>query len=164
MTRTGWSGHGLRWLLCLALPAAVAGALYVYEQPRVRWPVRLAAEAVPAPPPDVQWTLDAPLVRPEGLVFQGTVLDARQRGHWLNPAVLLLAPGGEGIAYRTNLRDRSDPVNITAAEREVLFSAFALQVAPAQLPAQRPLRILLGLPSAQGMAWIDTGRVLEGPP
>jgi hypothetical protein len=164
MTRTGWSGHGLRWLLCLALPAAAAGALYVYEQPRVRWPVRLTAEAVSTPPPDVQWTLDAPLVGPEALVLQGTVLDARQRGHWLHPTVLLLAPGGEGIAYRTNLRARSDPVNITAAEREALFSAFALQVASAQLPAQRPLRILLGLPSAQGMAWIDTGRVLEGAP
>ncbi|HVR50901.1 MAG TPA: hypothetical protein VMS38_14290 [Pseudorhodoferax sp.] len=164
MTRAGWRGHGQRWLLCLALPAAAAGALYVYEQPRVRRPVRLEAEAVSPAPPTVHWSLEAPLVQAGNLVLQGTVLDERERGRWLNPTVLLLAADGGGMAYRTNLRHRADPVSVTPAERETLFSAFALQLTPAQLPAQRPLRIVLGVPTAQGLSWIDTGRVLEGAP
>lgn len=155
-----WPG----WLLP-CIPVLLATAFYVYMQDLVQH--KRVLDTVQVQPPPAGMVLH--LERNDGAdrrfqYLAGSVVQADARGAWLQPSVLIMAPGGQATEFRANLRGREDLARLPSSERQERMGRFEVRVMKRHLPPGEPLKIVLGLTQQGQRIYVDTGNVVAGVP
>ncbi|RZJ24628.1 MAG: hypothetical protein EOO54_08860 [Haliea sp.] len=152
-----------RLALCFALPLALTWGFYAAEQRTVHHATRMDPLGSPAPVAGVQYlvdenrALDRKYVRVAGWIF-----DPANDIDWLRPSVLVVAPDGNAVEFRANIRRREDLPRPSATEKQKNIAGFEVRMKARRLPRGGPLKLYLVIHRGGKREVIDTGSVLAG--
>ena len=157
-----WRAATWKLLLCFGLPLASTGAFYSAEQSVVQRPVRVVDTALAQPLPVVQYRLEAS--HSQGRKYHhvsGWIVDTANAVDWLQPAVLVVAPGGAGVEFRTSLRRRDDVTAPPMNEKQKSMAGFEVRMKKRYFPAGSPLRLYLVVQREGQRQLIDTQTLIQ---
>lgn len=160
-TVTGRRAAIARLALCFALPLALTWGFYAAEQRTVQHPTRMDPLGSPAPVAGVQYLVDEnrALDRKYHRVA-GWVFNPANDIDWLRPSVLVIAPGGDAVEFRANIRRREDLPRQLATEKQKNIAGFEVRMKTRYLPRGEPLKLFLVIHRGGVRELIDTGAVL----
>jgi len=152
-----------RILMCFVLPVAVTLAFYAWQQARLRRPVAVAAADIRPLPADVRLSVES-LPAPDRKRYRVSGWVAREAGgqrQLMRPTLLVVAPDGHGTEFRVNQRRKGEPPPRGDHGRFDGFDGFEVELKARQLPADRPLRLVLAVQRDGRRELLDTGTVLK---
>jgi len=147
--------------LCFLVPVALTWGFYAAEQQTVQRPARVNLLEPVIPAAGLQYLIDdnRALDRKYHRVA-GWVLDPANDIDWLRPSLLVVAPDGKAVEFRTNIQRRTDLPRALASERQNGIAGFEVRMKTRYLPAGEPLKLYLVVHRQGRKEVIDTGSAL----
>ena len=147
--------------LCFLVPVALTWGFYAAEQQTVQRPARVNLLEPLAPVAGVQYLIDdnRALDRKYHRVA-GWVLDPANDIDWLRPTVLVVAPDGKAVEFRTNIQRRENLPRPLATEQQNRIAGFEVRMKTRYLPAGEPLKLYLVIHRQGRREMIDTGSLI----